>query len=171
MTTTEPAAVRVEVMRPEHVAAVVAIEAASSASPWTEGLFRGEFDVPVETRTWLVAVDGGEVVGFAGSMYVEDEAHVMNVAVDPGRRRHGIGRALFAGLVDAAVASGARHVTLEVRVSNDAARALYRRFGLAPAGVRRRYYPDGEDALVMWAHDIDQPEYRRRLDERCGATS
>jgi [ribosomal protein S18]-alanine N-acetyltransferase len=157
-------------MRPDHVEAVAAIEAEASASPWTPGLFRGEFDLPAGSRTWIVAVRDGSVVGFAGAMYVEDEAHVMNVAVDPAERRQGIGRALFATLADEATRR-ARHLTLEVRTSNVAARQLYRRFGLAPAGVRRRYYPDGEDALVMWAHDIDQPAYRSRLDDAAGRRS
>ena len=159
-----------ERMRPVHVPAVAAIEAASSASPWTVGLFEGEFDVAPETRTWWVAIHGVTVVGFAGAMYVEDEAHVMNVAVDPGRRRQGIGRALFAALAGEA-SRRARHLTLEVRTSNVAARELYRQFGLAPAGVRRRYYPDGEDAFVMWAHDIDQAPYRQRLAQLTGAGS
>jgi [ribosomal protein S18]-alanine N-acetyltransferase len=156
---------RVEPLQPDHVPAVAAIERASSPAPWSEGLFRGEFDVPAPTRTWLVALDGTDtVVGFAGVMYVDDEAHVMNIAVAPTVRRLGVGRRLLGGLVEAALGVGARHLTLEVRTSNDAALALYRRFGLAPAGVRRRYYPDGEDALVLWAHDIDRPDYRRRLD-------
>lgn len=163
--------VTIEVMSPEHVAAVAAIEASSSPSPWSEGLFRGEFDVPPSSRTWLVARRGDEVVGFAGMMYVEDEAHVMNIAVDPTLRRQGAGRRLLAALVAEAVRRGARHLTLEVRTSNTAARQLYQRFGLAPAGMRRRYYPDGEDALVLWAHDIDSPPYQRRLDQLCQATS
>lgn len=164
-------AVSLEPMRLEHVPAVAAIEAAASASPWSEGLFRAEFDVAPEARSWLVAVRGGRTLGFAGAMYVADEAHVMNIAVDPGLRRQGLGRLLFRGLVDEAVGRGIRHLTLEVRVSNVAARELYRRFGLAPAGIRRRYYPDGEDALVMWAHDIDAPAFAQRLDRPWGAAS
>ena len=155
--------VELEPMRLEHVPAVTAIEVAASPSPWTEGLFRGEFEVPPSSRSWLVAIDApATVVGFAGAMYVEDEAHVMNIAVDPSARRRGIGRTLFAGLLDEVTWHGARHLTLEVRTSNVAARALYAAFGLAPVGVRRRYYPDGEDALVLWAHDIDAPEFRSR---------
>jgi ribosomal-protein-alanine N-acetyltransferase len=59
---------------------------------------------------------------------------------------------------------GSRHLTLEVRVGNEPAIALYRRFGMAPVGVRRNYYPEtGEDALVMWVRDIDSPTYDQRL--------
>jgi ribosomal-protein-alanine N-acetyltransferase len=63
-----------------------------------------------------------------------------------------------------ALAAGANSLTLEVRVSNRSAQALYQRFGMAPVGVRKRYYKD-EDALVMWVHDIDSSEYRARLEE------
>jgi [ribosomal protein S18]-alanine N-acetyltransferase len=160
--TTEP-------MQRHHVAAVAAIEAASSPSPWSDRLFAGEFDSPAESRTWLVAVDDDTVVGFIGALFVADEAHVMNVAVDPARRRDGVGRRLLAALVAEASNRGVRHLSLEVRPSNTAARRLYQRFGLAPAGVRRRYYPDGEDALVMWAHDIDAAAYQQRVRDLCGA--
>ena len=59
---------------------------------------------------------------------------------------------------------GYRSITLEVRPDNEAALALYRRFGLAPGGVRKGYYPDGQDALVLWLHEIDSPEYGERLE-------
>ena len=65
-------------------------------------------------------------------------------------------------LVDAALAAGARYLTLEVRVSNEGARRLYQRFGFAPVGVRKDYYRD-EDALVMWATDIDGDGYAERI--------
>jgi ribosomal-protein-alanine N-acetyltransferase len=70
---------------------------------------------------------------------------------------------LMRELIDAAVSEGARHITLEVRSENDAARRLYARLGLAPVGVRKGYYGD-DDALILWAHDIDGPEYRARLE-------
>jgi ribosomal-protein-alanine N-acetyltransferase len=61
---------------------------------------------------------------------------------------------------------GVRHLSLEVAANNEPAQTLYRRFGFAPVGVRKNYYPvTGEDALVMWAYDIDTPEYAERLEE------
>jgi [ribosomal protein S18]-alanine N-acetyltransferase len=53
--------------------------------------------------------------------------------------------------------------TLEVRASSTGAQELYRRFGFAPAGVRKKYYENSEDAIVMWCHDIDSDEYATRL--------
>ncbi len=66
------------------------------------------------------------------------------------------------GLIEAAIEEGARHLTLEVRSENEAARSLYSGLGLAPVGVRPGYYDD-DDALIMWAHDIDSAEYAERL--------
>jgi ribosomal-protein-alanine N-acetyltransferase len=77
---------------------------------------------------------------------------------------------LLLGLCRAAIDSGATALTLEVRVSNEAAQSLYRRFGFVPAGARKGYYPPiapatvAEDALVMWVHDIDHPGFTERLD-------
>jgi ribosomal-protein-alanine N-acetyltransferase len=71
---------------------------------------------------------------------------------------------VLSDLVRTGLSRGARHLTLEVRVGNEPALALYKRFGLAPVGVRRNYYPvTGEDALVMWARDIGSVEYAERL--------
>jgi ribosomal-protein-alanine N-acetyltransferase len=91
---------------------------------------------------------------------------VTTVAVDPEWHRQGIGTRLMLGLSTAAAARGCTGLTLEVRVGNDGAQALYRAFGFAPAGIRKNYYTEtNEDAIVMWAHDIDLAGHRRRLDE------
>jgi ribosomal-protein-alanine N-acetyltransferase len=96
-------------------------------------------------------------------MVVGDEAHVTNLLVAPDSRGLGIGLALVLGLIDAAIVVGARHLTLEVRSQNREARSLYARLGLAPVGVRKGYYGD-DDALILWAHDIDSAEYQSRLE-------
>ncbi|MEX1271287.1 MAG: GNAT family N-acetyltransferase, partial [Acidimicrobiia bacterium] len=93
---------------------------------------------------------------------VSDEAHITTVVVDPVHRQARVGTRLMLALIDHALASGAGALTLEVRVSNEAAQALYRRFGMAPVGVRKQYYRD-EDALIMWVHDIDSDAYSDRL--------
>jgi ribosomal-protein-alanine N-acetyltransferase len=139
---------------------VVALEAANQAAPWSEGVFRDELDA--ENRVYLAAVEG-EVVGFGGVMLVGDEAHVTNLLVDPLWRRRGIGLDLMIALIEAALSDGARHLTLEVRSANEAARKLYSRLGLVPVGVRKGYYGD-DDALILWAHDIDGADYRSRLE-------
>jgi len=151
-------------MRRRHLPAVLAIEEQVQSRPWSERIFQTELGRP--NRCYLVARHGVDVVGFAGALLVVDEAHVTNVAVDPSWHRRAVATHLLLRLCRTAAERGARNLTLEVRMGNTGAQALYRRFGFAPGGVRKAYYPDNrEDALVMWAHDIDLPAYRERLAE------
>lgn len=144
----------------DDIEAAADLEARTYATPWSPQVFRDELAAP--GRRYLKAVADGELVGYAGLMTIGDDAHITTVVVDPDRRGGGIGTRLMLELVTSAVTSGARSLTLEVRVSNAAAQALYRRFGMAPVGVRKRYYIE-EDALIMWVHDIDSDEYGERL--------
>jgi [ribosomal protein S18]-alanine N-acetyltransferase len=153
-----------------HVPQVLAIEQAAALHPWTEGIFVEELS-HIDSRTYRVALIDGKVVGFGGVLVQVGEAHITNVAVADIWRRHGIARALMVDLMTAAIDQGALAATLEVRVSNTGAQKLYHRFGFAPAGARPRYYPDGEDALIMWAEDITGSGYAVRLAELAGANS
>ncbi len=153
-------------MAKRDLAAVEELEVAIFPQPWSASVFRDELRQP--RRFYLVAEDeGGSLAGYAGLLWIDHEAHITTIAVAPPFRGRGIGTKLMIRLIEEALGRGARHLTLEVRVSNQAAQALYRRFGLAPVGVRKSYYGN-EDALVMWVHDIDSPAYRRRLDELRG---
>jgi ribosomal-protein-alanine N-acetyltransferase len=151
-------------MRAKDVKAVVAIERAVFPEPWTHRLFTEEL-AQRNTRAYRALWIGRDLVGYGGLMFVDDEAHVNSIAIEPRRHGAGLGTALFLDLVETALGRGSRHLTLEVRVGNDAAVALYQRFGLAPVGVRAGYYAGGADALIMWARDIDSATYRARLEE------
>ena len=151
-------------MRRRHLRAVLRTEEQVYPRPWSMALFVSELALR-DHRTYLVAKVDGRVVGYGGVMYVLPDAHITTLAVDPAAQRQAVGTRLLLALTRAAVAKGATALTLEVRVSNVAAQELYRRFGFAPAGVRKGYYTDtGEDAIVMWAHDIDAAAYGDRLD-------
>jgi ribosomal-protein-alanine N-acetyltransferase len=150
-------------MRTRDLRGVLKIEGAVFPQPWPHRLFVEEL-AQRKTRAYRAAWVGRSIVGFAGQMFVDDESHVNNIAVDPAWQGRGLGAAILCDLVRTGLARGVRHLTLEVRVGNEPALALYRRFGLAPVGVRRNYYPvTGEDALVMWARDIDSESYGERL--------
>jgi ribosomal-protein-alanine N-acetyltransferase len=104
------------------------------------------------------------IVGYAGLWLMVDEAHVTTIGVHPDHRGHGAGELLFNGLIDVAWQMQASRMTLEVRVSNTGAQALYRKYGLEIAGLRRRYYSDnGEDAYIMWSEPIASPEFKERV--------
>ena len=154
----------VEPMRRRHVAEILPIERASYPLPWTQGVFDSEIEMMRRgERHYVVAREGAVVVGYAGAMFVIDDAHVTNIAVAPGRQRQGIATRLMADLAWAAIGRDCHALTLEVRASNTGAQALYREFGFVPAGVRQRYYENVEDAIVMWCNDIALPEYQERL--------
>jgi ribosomal-protein-alanine N-acetyltransferase len=143
------------------VTPVADLEAKIFPQPWPPSVFAEE--VERSDRIYLVAERGGFVVGYAGLLRVEEDAHIVTLAVDPPARGHGLGKLLMLRLIKAALEGGAVNLTLEVRVSNEAARRLYEEFGFEPVGVRRNYYRD-EDALIMWAVDADSDEYKTRLD-------
>jgi ribosomal-protein-alanine N-acetyltransferase len=111
-----------------------------------------------------VARVGSTVVGYGGLMLVTEDGHVTTLAVDPAWVRQGLGTRLLHVLATAAIDRGAKNLTLEVRAGNHPAQELYRAFGFAPAGIRKGYYVEtNEDAIIMWANDVDGPAYRERL--------
>ena len=150
-------------MRRRHLRSVLRIESQVYPRPWSLSLFLSELSLRT-SRHYLVARVDAVVVGYAGLMFTGDDAHVTTIAVDPAWHRAKIGTRLLAELAHAALERGARNLTLEVRVGNTPAQALYERFGFAPAGIRKNYYVEtNEDALVMWAEQIDEPPFRERL--------
>ena len=155
--------VRITPMRRRHLRSVVRIEQQTYPRPWSFGLFLSEIGQR-STRVYLVARVDGAVVGYAGLFRAVDESHITTIVVAPEWHRQGIATRLLLVLARAAIERGSTSLTLEVRVSNSGAQALYQRFGFVPAGVRRNYYPDTrEDAIVMWASNIDSEDYARRL--------
>lgn len=108
--------------------------------------------------------DQQQLAGYAGLWLMVDEAHVTTIAVRPQFRGRGLGELLLVALAEIAYDINARWLTLEVRVSNSVAQALYRKYGFKPAGIRQRYYSDNqEDALIMWTDEIRSPEWRERF--------
>lgn len=150
-------------MRRRHLRPVLRIESLVYPRPWSASLFMSELALR-GTRAYHVAKAGPAVVGYSGLMLGTEDAHVTTIAVDPDWHRRGIGTRLMLNMVQVALERGSRNMTLEVRVANTGAQALYHRFGYAPAGIRKNYYSEtNEDALVMWATDIDTPAYGERL--------
>lgn len=159
-----PEGIDIVAMKRRHLKAVVAIEQRVFPSPWSVGLYLSELAQPA-SRAYFVARSDGEVIGYAGLMLAVGEGHVTTIGVSEDWQRKGIGRALLMKLARSAIERGAEDLTLEVRVSNTGAQALYQQFGFAPAGIRKNYYAEvHEDAIVMWAHGIQTAAYAERLD-------
>ena len=142
--------VRVVPMREDHITALMPYERAMfGTEAWTDSGYRTEL-ADTRLRYYAAAEHGAELVGWAGVMVVGDEAQILTVGVVPHTRRQGIGRRLLDALIVEARRRGATVAFLEVRVDNDAARAMYASEGFAEIGTRRGYYDAGRvDATVM----------------------
>lgn len=136
-------------MEARHLPALAALEAACFSAPWSENALREELENP-NALFWVAEDTDGAVCGYIGCQTVLDEGYIANVAVSPARRRRGVGRLLVDALTARAVQAGLAFLTLEVRVSNAPAIALYEKAGFRPVGKRKNYYSaPKEDALLM----------------------
>jgi ribosomal-protein-alanine N-acetyltransferase len=107
---------------------------------------------------------GQFILGFAGLWFMADEAHLANIAVRERYREKGVGERLLISVIELAIKQNARFITLEVRSSNKAAQALYRKYGFAEVGTRREYYTDNkEDAILMTVDDITSISFQDKL--------
>ena len=161
----EPEFTDVEItkFRRRHLRKVLSIETRVYPRPWSASLFLSEL-AQRSTRSYIVARVEGEVVGYAGMMFTGLEAHITNIAVDPTFHGRKVGSRLLLTLITEAIARGAETVSLEVRVSNLAAQAMYEKFGFVVMGTRKGYYIETkEDAFVMVAEGVNTTEYRLRL--------
>jgi ribosomal-protein-alanine N-acetyltransferase len=137
-------------MRWWDVPAALAIERGLFPDPWSDATFWSELAGVPETRHYVVAESGGELVGYAGLFATRHTADVQTLAVAAHRQGAGLGALLLAALLDEAQRRAAHEVLLEVRDDNQAAVRLYSRFGFERIGVRRGYYQPGRvDAIVM----------------------
>lgn len=154
-------ALRVRAMRREDLDAVTAIELQVYPFPWSRGNFGDSLVSGYDA--WVFEsgdASAPALAGYAVAMWIPDEAHLLNLSVAANMQGRGVGRAMLDWLLRDAARRGARGMMLEVRPSNARAIALYRSFGFAQIGVRKRYYPaDGgarEDALVLFRKLVDE---------------
>ena len=143
------AAAHISAMQLSDLPAVLVIESQAHPVPWSESIFAEELE-----RDWARLVvlksECGDVRGFSNYWLVHDEVHLLNIAVHLDHRQMGYGRQILEHVLEFAIEHQCRFVTLEVRKSNEAALALYRRHGFESVGVRPAYYADNkEDAIVM----------------------
>ena len=135
-------------MTSEHVPQIAYLETVCFHDPWSEKSIASELENALSL--WLVAVEGDDVIGYVGSQTVLGWSDMMNVAVHPDHRRKGVGEALVVALEEALKAQESTCLTLEVRASNDPAKALYEKLGFSEVGRRKNYYRNPkEDALIM----------------------
>ena len=185
--------ITVEPMQVAHLPAVMEIEREAFPLPWPEHAYRYELTknklahyyvlsprrpappptpLPLWQRLWQAigrrpTARVGPVLGYGGFWLMADEAHISTLAVRADWRRRGLGELLLVAMLDEARRLGAERATLEVRVSNRAAQALYAKYGFEQTGRRKAYYSDsGEDALILTTPEFASPTYRELLNAR-----
>ncbi|MBA0386343.1 ribosomal-protein-alanine N-acetyltransferase [Stenotrophomonas maltophilia] len=152
---TRPGPVSLRALRESDLNAVMAIELRGYPFPWTRGIF---IDCLRAGYPGLAMERDGLLVGYGVLSIAADEAHVLNICIDPLAQSRGLGRQLLRALVQLAADRGAQRVFLEVRPSNTPALALYHSEGFNEIGRRPRYYPAAqgrEDAVVMAIELVD----------------
>ncbi len=146
-----------ELIKPEEnrLDEMTFIDKASSTLPWSRELFYKDLKNPA--AHYLLAVESGKVLGFAGFWLLQDEMNIVNIAVLPEERRKGYGAELLEGIIALGASLGATFATLEVRAGNIPAQELYGKFGFQVIAMRKKYYADnGEDAVVMIKNQLKQ---------------
>ena len=178
----------VEPMQLEHLDQVRRIERACFPTPWPRNAYRREIEKNERARYLVVRTaseptpapkrrqfpmslfslgrsEARDVVAYCGVWVMLDEAHITTIAVDPDYRRLGLGQLLIIQMARIALQAQATRMTLEVRMSNEGAQKLYRKYGFSDGGVRPRYYSDDfEDALIMRSEDLSSCDFAERMD-------
>lgn len=132
--------------------AVMRVEKESFSTAWTMEIFYQELTENPHAHYFVIEYNGN-IVGYAGSWIVFDDAQITNIAILPSYRGKKLGERLFQHMMHHALIHGVCRLSLEVRQSNIVAQKLYRKFGLVPGGIRKHYYTDNqEDAIVMWVN-------------------
>ncbi len=177
----------VEPMGLNDLGQVMEIEKVSFSAPWSVRAYRFELtrnehstflvvrpryqigERPSSWRSWLRRPLRGPVLGYAGFWLLVDEAHIATIAVHPEWRGRGLGELLLLSLLEQAIRRGAQKATLEVRLSNQAAQRLYRKYDFEVVALRSRYYADNnEDAYLMATPSFERPTFQANL-EHCRA--
>ena len=177
----------VEAMQIEHLDQVRLIERACFPTPWPRNAYRREIESNERARYLVVRTTSEwapaprrqfplslfpfgrpavrDVVAYCGVWVMLDDAHITTIAVDPDYRRLGLGQLLIIQMARIALQARATRMTLEVRMSNEHAQALYRKYGFSDGGVRPRYYSDDfEDALIMRSEELGSCSFAERID-------
>lgn len=143
--------------------------AAKSAGPLRALPRRTLLPIPLPRRFAAAEPPPDPIIGFAGMWVMYDEAHLTTIGIETDWRGHGLGELLLVAMFGEALRRRAEWLTLEVRVSNEAAQNLYAKYGMVTQGRRRRYYSDNnEDALIMWSRALREPAYQAEIADHRG---
>ncbi len=158
-------ALEIQSLTPDDLSAALELDHACFGGLWSLEAYQRELESPNTDLLGLFSrFSSSRLLGIGCFWSIVDEAHITILAIHPEYHHQGLGQALLYSLLVTAHERGLERATLEVRVSNTPAISLYQKFGFKTAGRRRNYYRDnGEDALILWTGDIQQPEFPKTL--------
>lgn len=137
----------------KNIDGVLDVDKLSFSVPWSRQALLDEIDN--DLAKYIVAMNDGKVIGYAGIWLIAGEGQITNIAVHPDFRKMGVAGTLLETLIGICRTANIKDITLEVRKSNIAAQKLYEKYGFLKKGLRKNFYPDNnEDALIMWKHDV-----------------
>jgi ribosomal-protein-alanine N-acetyltransferase len=156
---------KLKLLTSEDLSAILELDQACFGGLWTLEGYQRELDSPNSDLLGIFAPHSSKkLLGMGCFWSILEEAHITIVAVHPQYHRQGLGQALVYALLKTASDRNLERATLEVRASNQAAISLYQKFGFKTAGRRRHYYQDnGEDALILWLSDLQDPSFTKKL--------
>lgn len=158
--------IKIQPMQKDQIDDVLKIEEqAYGEHHWSKDSFYGELANDL-AHYYSALNEEGKLVGYAGSWQILDEAHITTLAVSPEFQRKKVGEALLIKILEDCYKSEIKYITLEVRVSNKPAIALYEKYGFKSLGSRKGYYQNNnEDALIMWTENIFWDKFKLRYQE------
>ncbi len=166
MSITELSSIYITKMTKDDIDDVVAIEAeAYGEHHWSKSSFYEEMNNNL-AKYYIAKTEKGETVGYAGTWHIIDEGHITTIAVKKDYMRKHIGEAIIVKIFEDCYINKIKYLTLEVRVSNEAAIGLYTKYGFSSLGTRKGYYQDNnEDALIMWTENIFYDKFKTKFEE------
>lgn len=157
-----------QILTDELLPAVLELDQICLGGLWTEAGYRREIESP--NSDLLVLRAAHQVIGLGCIWAILDEAHITTLAIHPDYHRQHLGQLLLTQLLQLARGRGLTHATLEVRKSNHRALSLYQKFGFQTAGERKKYYADGENALILWRSQLQRSDccqWLEQLEREC----
>lgn len=168
----EKFSIKIRPMQKQDIDGIIAIESATYGEHhWSKDSFYSELNNNL-ARYYCALDEQGNLMGYIGSWFVIDEAHITNLAVSPDFRRHHIGECLLKTVIDHSYSEKIKYLTLEVRIGNAPAISLYEKYSFKSLGTRKGYYQDNnEDALIMWTENIFWDKFKVQYAENVEALS
>ena len=142
---------------PVYIEEILGIERASFPSPWSYNAFKAETEKAI-SNLWAL-IDEGILAGYICFWILEDEMHLMNLAIHPEKRGKGLGEFLLTRMIEKGASGRARNIWLEVRPSNIRARGLYKKKGFLDVGVRPNYYSETKEDAIMMSLELPVPRH------------